>query len=62
MHRVLLDQPTREKLKQRSYEQAKKFSWDNSARQVLEIYEEVCGKPANTRSAESRVPEKAVNS
>jgi glycosyltransferase involved in cell wall biosynthesis len=44
LHRVLLDQPLREKLKQRSYEQATKFSWDVSARQILEVYAEVAGK------------------
>jgi glycosyltransferase involved in cell wall biosynthesis len=44
LHRVLLDQPLREKLKQRSYEQATKFSWDVSARQILEVYSEVAGK------------------
>ncbi len=41
LHRVLLDQTVREKLKQRSYEQAKKFSWDTSAQRTLEIYGEV---------------------
>lgn len=41
LHRVLLDQPLREKLKQRSYEQAQKFSWDDSARRILSVYEEV---------------------
>jgi len=44
LHRVLLDQPLREKLKQRGYEQAKRFSWDASARRILEVYEEVAGK------------------
>ena len=44
LHRVLLDQPLREKLKQRSYEQATKFSWDASARQILDVYAEVAGK------------------
>ena len=43
--RVLLDQTVREKFKQRGYEQAKKFSWDASARQILSIYEEVAAKP-----------------
>lgn len=62
LHRVLLDQPTREKLKQRSYEQAKKFSWDDSARRILKIYEEVCEKSGNRISAEPRMPEKVVNS
>ncbi|MGA9039517.1 MAG: glycosyltransferase family 1 protein [Terriglobales bacterium] len=41
MHRVLLDQALREKLKQRGYEQVKKFSWDESARKILGVYEEV---------------------
>jgi glycosyltransferase involved in cell wall biosynthesis len=45
LHRVLLDQPLRDKLKQRSYEQAKKFSWDASARQILRVYQEVAAKP-----------------
>ena len=44
LHRVLLDQPLREKLKQRSYEQTTKFSWEVSARQILDVYAEVAGK------------------
>jgi glycosyltransferase involved in cell wall biosynthesis len=53
--RVLLDQTVRDKYKQRGYEQAKRFSWDASARQILNAYEEVAGK-------RKRVPryEKAV--
>jgi glycosyltransferase involved in cell wall biosynthesis len=42
-HRVLLDPVLREKLKQRGYEQAKRFSWDDSARRILRVYEEVVG-------------------
>ena len=41
LHRVLLDQPLREKLKRRSYEQAKTFSWDVSAQQILRVYTDV---------------------
>src|SRR5277367_333942 len=41
LHRVLLDQALREKLKQRGYEQVKKFSWDESARKILGVYQEV---------------------
>jgi glycosyltransferase involved in cell wall biosynthesis len=44
LHRVLIDQGLREKLKRRSYEQAKKFSWDASARQIHAVYEEIAGK------------------
>ena len=40
-HRVLVDQALREKLRQRGYEQAKRFSWDSSARRILRIYKEV---------------------
>ena len=39
--RVLLDQPLREKLKQRGYQQVQKFSWAASARQLLNVYEDV---------------------
>ncbi|MGH9531328.1 MAG: glycosyltransferase family 4 protein, partial [Terriglobales bacterium] len=41
LHRVLLDQPLRERLKQRSYEQAARFSWEASVSRLIEIYEEV---------------------
>jgi glycosyltransferase involved in cell wall biosynthesis len=43
LHRVLLDSALREKMRQRGYEQVKKFSWDRSAAEVLTGYEEVCG-------------------
>ena len=45
LHRVLLDQPLREKLKGRGVERAEKFSWDSSVRRMLEIYEEVAKRP-----------------
>ena len=41
LHRVLLDQPVREKLKTRGALQAQKFSWDDSVRRMLEVYHEV---------------------
>ncbi len=34
LHRVLLDQPLREKMKERSYRQAAKFSWEKSVRRI----------------------------
>jgi glycosyltransferase involved in cell wall biosynthesis len=46
IHRVLLDQPLRDRLKQRGYEQAAKFSWDNTARRMLQVYSEVAGQHA----------------
>ncbi len=42
LERVLLDSALREKMRQRGYEQVKKFSWDTSAAEVLARYEEVC--------------------
>ncbi len=44
LHRVLTDQGLRERMKRRCYEQAKKFSWDVSAQQILDVYREVAGK------------------
>ena len=41
LHRVLVDQVLREKLKQRGYAQAQKFSWDASAEQLIAAYEEI---------------------
>jgi glycosyltransferase involved in cell wall biosynthesis len=41
LHRVLVDQPMREKMKERSYLQAAKFSWENSVRRILDVYHQV---------------------
>jgi glycosyltransferase involved in cell wall biosynthesis len=54
MLRVLLDKPLRERLKQRGYEQVKKFSWDESARQILAVYGEVAGKARGGVSLDNR--------
>lgn len=45
---LLLDQPVRDEIKKRCYEQAKKFSWDASARRILEVYAEVAREPRTT--------------
>jgi glycosyltransferase involved in cell wall biosynthesis len=44
LHRVLLDQAVRDKLKARGVLQSQKFSWDNSVRRMLEVYHEVVQK------------------
>jgi glycosyltransferase involved in cell wall biosynthesis len=63
LHRVLLDQALRDKLKLRSYEQAKKFSWDASAGQILRAYQEVAARrPVKTQLADPGVTSQAVNS
>ncbi len=41
LHKVLLDPAVREKLKTRGVEQANKFSWDVSVRQMLAVYRDV---------------------
>ena len=41
LHRVLIDQSLREKLKARGLEQAGKFSWDAGVQRMLQIYREV---------------------
>ena len=46
LHRVLVDQALRDKLKQRGYEQAARFSWESSAKRILQVYKEVLGGAA----------------
>ena len=41
LHRVLVDQPMRERMKERSYQQAAKFSWENSVHRILDVYHQV---------------------
>jgi glycosyltransferase involved in cell wall biosynthesis len=50
LHRVLLDQPLRERLKQRGYEQAQRYSWDASVKRILQVYNEVARGAAAARS------------
>ena len=45
LHRVLLDQGVRDKLKARGLEQCEKFSWEAGVRRMLEVYGEVA-RPA----------------
>jgi glycosyltransferase involved in cell wall biosynthesis len=44
LHRVLMDQALRERMKERGYKQATKFSWDSSVRSVLDVYRHVAGE------------------
>ena len=41
LHRVLTDQSLRERMKDRGYEQAAKFSWEKSVRRILEAYGQI---------------------
>ena len=41
LHKVLVDQPLREKLKAAGIEQAQRFSWESSVRRMIRVYEEI---------------------
>lgn len=62
LHRVLLDQALRDKLKSRGYEQGARFSWDASARQMLGVYQDVAQRRGARTSHRSEPTAKAVNS
>jgi glycosyltransferase involved in cell wall biosynthesis len=51
LHRVLLDQPLREKMKERSYRQAAKFSWEKSVRRIMDVYQEVSSHEGDAESS-----------
>jgi len=47
LHRVLMNQPLRDRMTERGYKQVTKFSWENSVRRVLDVYRQVAqGKQA----------------
>jgi len=41
LHRVLTDQPLRDRMKERGYQQATRFSWEISVRRVMDVYRSV---------------------
>jgi len=43
LHRVLTDQALRDRMKERGYQQAMKFSWEKSVRRIMEVYRQVAG-------------------
>jgi glycosyltransferase involved in cell wall biosynthesis len=58
LHRVLVDHSLRERLKQRGYEQAARYSWEGSVERILHVYREVAG--AAPESAPKPLPAKVV--
>jgi len=56
LHRVLLDQALREKMKERSHRQAAKFSWEKSVRRIMEVYREVLQPPGDRKSLGQQAP------
>jgi glycosyltransferase involved in cell wall biosynthesis len=53
LHRVLMDQALRDRMKERGYQQAAKFSWDTSVRRILEVYRQIS---CNDRTDHVRAP------
>jgi glycosyltransferase involved in cell wall biosynthesis len=53
LHRVLMDQPLRERMKERGYKQVTRFSWESSVRRVLDAYRQVAsdGNPQTSSHA-----------
>jgi glycosyltransferase involved in cell wall biosynthesis len=41
LHRVLMDQALRDRMKERGYQQAARFSWEASVRRILDVYHEI---------------------
>jgi glycosyltransferase involved in cell wall biosynthesis len=56
LHRVLLDQVLRERMKERSYVQAGKFSWEKSVRRILEVYRQVGGTAGSDEEPSPKSP------
>jgi glycosyltransferase involved in cell wall biosynthesis len=56
LRRVLLDQGLRERMKERSYLQAEKFSWEKSVRRILEVYRQVGGAAGSGEQPNPRSP------
>ncbi|MFZ1156341.1 MAG: glycosyltransferase family 1 protein, partial [Candidatus Sulfotelmatobacter sp.] len=54
--RVLLDQGLRERMKERSYLQAGRFSWEKSVRRILEVYRQVGGAAGSGEQPSPRSP------
>ncbi len=51
LHRVLIDQPLRDKLKARGLEQAGKFSWDAGVLRMLDVYREVAKQKLSAKAS-----------
>jgi glycosyltransferase involved in cell wall biosynthesis len=44
LHRVLMDQSLRNRMKERGYQQAAKFSWETSVRRILDAYGQIANQ------------------
>ncbi len=46
LHRVLMDKALRDRMKERGYQQAARFSWETSVRRMLEAYGQIANPGA----------------
>jgi glycosyltransferase involved in cell wall biosynthesis len=53
LHRVLTDRTLRDRMKERGYQQAKRFSWEISVRRVLSVYKDVAKNGARAPRQQS---------
>src|SRR5437879_10133380 len=51
LHRVLVDGALRDRMKERSYQQAGKFSWEKSVGRIMAVYEQVTNGHGTHRAA-----------
>jgi glycosyltransferase involved in cell wall biosynthesis len=54
LHRVLMDQALRDRMKERGYKQATRFSWELSVRRIMDVYRQVAADgdtPAGEQTA-----------
>jgi glycosyltransferase involved in cell wall biosynthesis len=61
LHRVLLDQCLRDRMKERSYQQAAKFSWEKSVQRLLDVYQQVAGENIISSSPQPPDPGKETH-
>jgi glycosyltransferase involved in cell wall biosynthesis len=57
LRRVLMDQALRDRMKERGYQQAARFSWEKSVRRILDAYHEVANE--NRPRADSTLSSRA---
>ncbi|HVI78073.1 MAG TPA: glycosyltransferase family 1 protein, partial [Candidatus Acidoferrum sp.] len=55
LYRVLTDPPLRDRMKERGYKQAMRFSWETSVRRVLDVYCEIAENKRVAASSKAAV-------
>jgi glycosyltransferase involved in cell wall biosynthesis len=55
LHRVLTDRALRDRMKERGYKQAARFSWEISVRRVLDVYQQAAGADHNSPARAEKI-------